>query len=558
MKYIKSFLDILNEGAHIDPQNPDEVILTYSNLGNRHPQYDNEVLVTLVDSIGKSGSKYALDKYFALVLPSENLTSGLSMMKIKNLDHKGRPKTTMDLLKEGKIKGGQAAVDAFLEKAIPRVGLGNIDYVCSLDSTGPLVKMIENFIISKYGATPVDIPKRIFQTVSSLFNIDPLIDDLIASERIIKSKYKEDLKLYNDQQKYIRDTVFRGLRFTLPYTIKDIGKSITHTEEYEMPIADPAEFIKNISGKQNTIVSQFLSALEESFDLLGTDPKAYNNFVKNKNKISRDILSIYQAAGDISDPFYPEVKASDIRTDIQNIIDQYIKNVAIQQNYKLRTSGTAVGRGARNKFVDKYSYTASFENAVMDCVDNDRKMLIIDDNINTGTDFKRIDKKIQEITVAYRDSVKKFNMTKNIKMFVLYNMSSDFKMKLGSKNVKTLSTSKKDVTDFKNLILGLNSKLPTKVKMSYLIDTSRKIPNKSLPTLELKIDSNGAISSISVNTTKSSLAFASHYSPDANPNNWNFPFTIGDVIFNQTGDLIPPFKSWAKSIGIFVNGEKFK
>jgi hypothetical protein len=54
------------------------------------------------------------------------------------------------------------------------------------------------------------------------------------------------------------------------------------------------------------------------------------------------------------------------------------------------------------------------------------------------------------------------------------------------------------------------------------------------------------------------MAYASSYSPKADPNTWNFPFTIGDVIFSQTGDFIPAFKSWAKSIGLFVNGEKFK
>jgi len=560
VKYIKSFLDILNEGAHIDPQNPDEVILTYTNLPEKNPQYDNEVLVTLVDSRGKRDSEYLLDKYFALVLTSENVGGGLSTKAIKKLDHPGRPKTTMDLLKEGKIKGGQAAVDEFLEKAIPRIGdMRYISYVCSLDSTGPLVKMMENFFISKYKATPVDIPKASFSSVASLFSLDELLEDLIATERKVKTEYKTALKNYTDQQKYISDLKFRGLKFQLPYTVRGLDKTVTHKEEYTMPVNNPADFIKIIVKRQNTIISQFLSAIEESFDILGTSQKAYDNFVKNKDLIARNITSAYQSAGNTSNPLYPEVKLSAIYTPIKNILDPYISNIAVQPNYKLRTSGTAIGRSMRGIFVDKYSYTKSFEEAVIECITNNKKMLIIDDNINQGIDFRKIDKKVQDIfSKAMIPVSKKQDMIKNIKMFVLYDMASEFKMKMGSKNVSSVSTSKEDVINFKNSVLNYNTKTPNTVKISYILDNKKQNPSKSLPILELKIDSTGAISSISVNTTKSSLAFASQYSPNANPNNWNFPFTVGDVIFNQTGDLIPSFKSWAKSIGLFVNGEKFK
>jgi hypothetical protein len=310
------------------------------------------------------------------------------------------------------------------------------------------------------------------------------------------------------------------------------------------------------------MISQFLSALEESFDMLGTDPAVYNNFVKNKSKISNSIVLAYQAAGDISDPFYPEVKESVIRQTIQNILSPYLSNIAIQQNYKLRTSGTAFGRGVRNKFADKYEYTVSFKTAVASCVENNKKMLIIDDNINSGTDFRKIDKKIQEIFMNSGISpARKLDITRNIKMFVLYKMSAakgEFLMKLGNKNITTLSTDPKIVIDFKNKILGYNTKLPDKVKMSFIIDNKKQNPNKSLPTLELKIDSTGAISSISTDITKTSQAYASKYSQYANPSTWNFPFTVGDVIVGPTGDFIPKFEIWAKSIGIFVNGEKFK
>jgi hypothetical protein len=189
---------------------------------------------------------------------------------------------------------------------------------------------------------------------------------------------------------------------------------------------------------------------------------------------------------------------------------------------------------------------------------NNKKMLIIDDNINQGIDFRKIDKKVQGIFSSKNlPPSKKQEMINNIKMFVLYDMGSEVKMKLGSKNITSVSTNKGDVIDFKNSILNLNIKFPNKVKMSYVIDNKKQNPNKSLPTLELKIDSNGAISSISIDTTKSSLAYASQYSPDANPNNWNFPFIVGDVIFNHNADFIPRFEAWAKSIGIFVNGKKF-
>jgi hypothetical protein len=560
MKFIKNFFDFIAEGAYINPENPNEVILTYTNLPERDPQYDNEVLITLVDTREKRGSEYVLDKYFALVLPNENLTSGFSRMKLKKLDHPGRPKATMDLLKAGKIKGGQAAVDEFLQNAIPKIGMNKIDYVCSLDSTGPLVKMMTNFFVSRYGSTQVDLPKAQYSTILDAIVWDNLINELVASEKSTKKTYKNKLDDYLAQNRYIIDLAKRNLPFTLPYTIKDGANKITITQKFEKPDISPTAIIDEIKNKQKSILLKFFAVIEESIDIPGTESKEYKKFNTNKKQAIDKIIGVYfngneQTIGDLS---AQSVDATAISEQIIKIIESSLDKLAFQPSYKLRTSGTALGSSMRKIFKDKYSYIVNFEDAVIDCIATDKEMLIIDDNIHSGTDFRNIDKKVQEIVTSSKfyksDSPKQFS---NIKMFVLYDMGSAFKMKSGSGNIESLVTRKDIVADFKDSILKTKSRIPEKVVMSYVLFKDKKLPTPSLPTLKLKINEFGEIEDMDIDASKSSLAYSSEYSELVDPSSWNFPFRVGDKIFREDAMFIPQFEAWAKSIGLWINGEKF-
>jgi hypothetical protein len=558
MKHIKSFLEILNEGAYIDPQNPTEVILTYTNLPERDPQYDNEMLVTIVDHKEKKGSSYILDKYFALVLPSKDVLR-LGQTKLKKLDHSGRPKATMDLLKEGRIKGGQAAVDDFLSKAVPGIGLGTIDYVCSLDSTGPLVKMMTSFFVSKYKSTQVDLPKVKYSTILDAIIWEKLITELSASEKNTKEDYFEKLKDYLDQNKYIIDLARKNISFTLPYKIK-VGprKESTISKKYEKPDGSPQAIIANIIEKQKSTLSKFFSVIEESVDILGTPKVTYDKFKYDRKKTIEKIINVYhtgnqQTIGDIKAGV---IDTALISGTIIDIIKVYLRNLSFQPDYKLRTSGTSLGTSMRKIFKDKYSYVVSFEEAVFDCVGTGKKMIIIDDNIHSGTDFRNIDKKIQEIINNKSEDL--FKAYSNIKMFVLYDMGSKIEMKKGSTTVDKLTTKKTIIEDFKNSILKLKGRIPEKITMSYILFSNKTNPSPSIPTLKLKIGILGEIEDIDFDISKSSLANISQYTANVDPTNWNFPFGKGDVIFNSDATFIPEFRAWAKSIGIFINGEKFE
>jgi hypothetical protein len=561
MKYIKSFLDILNEGAYINPENPDEVILTFTNLPDKHPQFDNEVLVTVVDLKEKKVSDYVLDKYFALVLPNEDINVGLGSMKLKKLDHSGRPKATMDLLKAGKIRGGQAAVDDFLNNAIPKIGLRNIDYVCSLDSTGPLVKMMTNFFIYNYGSTQVDLPKFKYSTILDAIIWDKLATELAASEKNTKEDYHEDSKKYLDQNKYIIDLARKNISFTLPYKIK-VGpkKEIIIKKKFEKPDGSPKAIIKDIIEKQESTLNKFFSVIEESVDVLGTPKSAYDKFKSERSKTIKKIIDVYHIGNEqtIGDPRADIIDPDSISATIIDIVKFYLKDLSFQPDYKLRTSGTALGSSMRKIFKDKYQYTISFEEAVFDCVGTNKKMIIIDDNIHSGTDFRNIDRRVQEIINSNTRFKNLPNVYSNIKMFVLYDMGSKIEMKKGNTYVERLTTKKEIIQDFKNSILNLKGRIPQVIIMSYNLFPNKKTPSPSLPTLKLKIGALGEIEDIELDVAKSSLSYASEYPDNVDPTNWNFPFNIGDTIFDSDANLKPEFKAWAKSIGIFVNGEKFE
>jgi hypothetical protein len=419
--------------------------------------------------------------------------------------------------------------------------------------------MMTSFFVSKYKSTQVDLPKVKYSTILDAIIWEKLITELSASEKNTKEDYFEKLKDYLDQNKYIIDLARKNISFTLPYKIK-VGprKESTISKKYEKPDGSPQAIIANIIEKQKSTLSKFFSVIEESVDILGTPKVTYDKFKYDRKKTIEKIINVYhtgnqQTIGDIKAGV---IDTALISGTIIDIIKVYLRNLSFQPDYKLRTSGTSLGTSMRKIFKDKYSYVVSFEEAVFDCVGTGKKMIIIDDNIHSGTDFRNIDKKIQEIINNKSEDL--FKAYSNIKMFVLYDMGSKIEIKKGSTTVDKLTTKKTIIEDFKNSILKLKGRIPEKITMSYILFSNKTNPSPSIPTLKLKIGILGEIEDIDFDISKSSLANISQYTANVDPTNWNFPFGKGDVIFNSDATFIPEFRAWAKSIGIFVNGEKFK
>lgn len=578
MKHIKSYFQHLNEGAYIDPNDPDQVVLAYDNLLANHPEYDNEVLVTTLDKRRKV-TPYIIDKYYALILPNESHMQGLSSKKIKSLDHEGRPKATMDLLKSGKIRGGQAALDNFLNLSIyPILRDRKLKYVCPLGSTGGLVKMMTDFFTSKYRATIVDISKNKYQTILDAVIWKNLALDLVASEKKSKADLLEDLIPYTNQKTYIMSQARLGAQVKIPY-IDPITKNkvISLLPKPKLKIGDtkveytPQELERQIQGKQQRILSEFFGALDEAIDIPSTAKADYDRYSNQKSKEIKKILAIYSSLGNIQDPYADSVDEKTIGPIVEQTILSFFNKIFFQTGYNLRTSGTSVGTGARGTFKDKYKYSISFEEALFDCIDNGHYMLIIDDNMLSGTDLRNVDVKIQEIINNRKFSGRQMNdrersPVEQIKMFVLYDMAvKDSKSPTGTRTVfkkgssisHTISNDKADSSDFIKKMFSSKKKIPKKVVMSFIFNNKKQKPIPSMPKMTLDIDESGAITDIKIDSSKSQMALVLQYDPRVDPNNWKFPFKINDVIFDNNATFTSDFEAWATATALFVNGEKY-
>ena len=91
--------------------------------------------------------------------------------------------------------------------------------------------------------------------------------------------------------------------------------------------------------------------------------------------------------------------------------------------FKMRSSGFLSRDGLRDFFYPKYDFkTNDYSNAVIDCImDGNKKMLFIDDNINTGIDTEGIAKDIDNAALELERT--DLNYRDNFTFYVLYSMS---------------------------------------------------------------------------------------------------------------------------------------
>lgn len=91
--------------------------------------------------------------------------------------------------------------------------------------------------------------------------------------------------------------------------------------------------------------------------------------------------------------------------------------------FKMRSSGFLSRDSLRDFFYPKYDFKANdYSNAVIDCIiDGNKKMLFIDDNINSGLDMEGIGKDINK--AALELGIKDLNYKNNFIFYALYTMS---------------------------------------------------------------------------------------------------------------------------------------
>jgi len=131
----------------------------------------------------------------------------------------------------------------------------------------------------------------------------------------------------------------------------------------------------------------------------------------------------------------------------------------------VRSSGRNFG-GYRKMWKPKYQYSNSdFYGAVIDCATSRSKMLIIDDNQNTGEDFKNIKANIEKLISEYKkdkelqsDNKVISNYPNNFFFYVLYQMQHKedrgtfYYSTKGAKTMTQFSVNSEIVNDFKNFI----------------------------------------------------------------------------------------------------------
>ena len=550
-KFIKGFLEKINEGVRVDPNNPGEVIMTYSNLRPDHPEYDNEVLMADTYESTVTAKSLGFRRYSAfspIVFDKKE--------KIKQLDHPGRPKYTMDLVKKGKISGGQQALNNILSLIDSKDKFfQNVKYVASLDSTGKLTGMMLDYF-SSAGKSTLTIPKKIFTQVEEAINIYPLILSLIGSEHgVIKNKLI-NLKILSKNYKDKK------------VSIEEMNKLIIrHSDRIDFDSLRGATI-----NKQTTILTKFFGALETAIDIPLSLKRGYETVSdKSKNFILKSILDFYY------DYLFGIEKVEERISQLASIATELIKNVFSSHgirfyNFKIRTSGTAFGDSVRSMFVGKYDTSSNeFMKLVGLCSNGKASLLIIDDNINSGADIRSIERGILDILENSGASPEQIRAAKyNIRFFVLYrfkpvgaasDQKDDTKPFLYNGQLTSISTAETDVVDFERYLQI--KKIIEKIELIPILGTENK-PKPSLPKIVVSVDQGGVITKVEIvgrsapsELLKEYPEIRTQYSQTLlNPKSWNFPFTIGSQLL-RNGVFVPAFEIWAKSIGLWANGVKY-
>ncbi len=375
MKHLNYFKDYISEGAYIETDG--KVKLSYTDTKSNN----DEVLKTASGGVSQfAGTPVRLKRPGYLGYPIFN-SLGPDEYSGK-VDHFGRFKYTMDLIKSGKIDDGQSALTEFLTKSFNNLGITkgfSPDYLVLTGSTSPLVNMMSDSI------------KQIFSNKEvKIINL-PKIEYLNAGDAV---------------------------------------------DWEELNIQVQKQSLKTLDSFKNNLL-HYIDKEETNEILL--------DFIKNADSVS-ELKKLISGSGRYSSPDTMVVWKPEI-------------NQEKMVPFLVRSSGRNFG-GLRKFFKGKYNtHSADFLEAAISCLDsrNPKRMLIVDDNKNTGEDLRTLKANLDNIIENYESSVK--DPQTRFGFYVLYTMKpgTTFSYTGPDGNRYTQYPMTQDVVnDFKQNILNKN------------------------------------------------------------------------------------------------------
>ena len=357
MKLIKTFKEFINEGAYLNPES-DTVVLNWKN-DDKNPL---EVL--------KSNDDFTITGFTKLGIKSESFTVyyGLEVdeNRIKELQENPYVKLTLDSLKQSLIDGGNAAIESFMKPTIDEIkknkGTVAIDYIVPLGSRESLSMDMAN-AIKKYTGGKI---KSAFGKITK-----------VKTKIIPLNKY--------------------------------IFSNITHALDWNY-IEDYENGVGKIHGKNKKPRKTILHLLKD----------VVTQEIENASQ--ETILSIKNAKD------WSKIKGIMLRSQPQHRMYSPNNHIDWQStDFDIKSSGISFG-GNRKFFKTKYETPKTtgefgdraFIEAVMDCVKNNKYMLLIDDNARTKEDMSKIFDSVIKIADNHMDDIKQFgreNVTDSIVKF---------------------------------------------------------------------------------------------------------------------------------------------
>jgi hypothetical protein len=237
--------------------------------------------------------------------------------------------------------------------------------------------------------------------------------DRIKSGEYNTENLKNFLKISYDKlgiSKFNPDYVVRvGSTAKLASDLSEITSEFFGSKIIDLPKVEYKNAIKAINWKEldNQVKRQSIKTLSMWADTFFSEivVKTKNNLpIRNQIKNAQSVESAKKLLMDNIDMFELKQRDSQEKSLVPFIV---------------RSSGKGAG-GVRSFWLPKYNYVnLDFENAVIDCLENDKGMLILDDNENSGTDIQNISLAIEDIrkTLDFKDSKREL-----FKFYVLYKM----------------------------------------------------------------------------------------------------------------------------------------
>ena len=343
-----NFIDFcLNEGAYLDQDG--SIILN----GSDDPNNNDEVLKTESGRIMAStyNSKAEWNNPLKQRLLKFPIYYSLGIDDYDGqIDHEGRFKYTMDQLKDGNIKGGDQAIEEFLEYSFNQLKLkksmSGVKYVISVGSSKGLVASLSNAAANIFNANVIHLPKVEYINVGHAINFEELKHQVETQEK--------------------GESMFE--------TFKNfIVREYVNTDQSDPEIVDAIRNARDIEDLKKLLLRQ-------------------NRYLSDADLIWNN--------------------EDEFRTQLRPFI--------------VKSSGVDFrGLNTRRMWKPKYDYNyTEFMDAVAECATKyGTKMLIIDDNRNSGTDITNITNNIIQISESLKldRNLAKDWMT-NFAFYVMYNM----------------------------------------------------------------------------------------------------------------------------------------